>query len=40
MKTNAEVDFIISDSDMQILKNVAQIEDYGNASKFPVYRKK
>ncbi|HZJ60657.1 MAG TPA: aldo/keto reductase, partial [Chitinophagaceae bacterium] len=35
MKTNAEVDFIISDSDMQILKNVAQIEDYGNASKFP-----
>jgi diketogulonate reductase-like aldo/keto reductase len=40
MKTNAEVDFIISDSDMQILKNVAQIEDYGKASKFPVYGKK
>jgi len=37
MKTNAEVDFVISDKDMGLLKNVKEIEDYGEASKFPVY---
>lgn len=40
MKTNAEVDFVISEDDMELLKNVQQIEDYGEHSKFPVYNKK
>ncbi len=40
MKTNAEVDFVISETDMQFLKNVEQIEDYGEASMFPVYGRK
>jgi diketogulonate reductase-like aldo/keto reductase len=37
MKNNADVDFIISEEDMDFLKNVDQIKDYGNASMFPVY---
>jgi len=37
MKSNAEVDFVISDEDMEFLKNVKHIEDYGEASKFPVF---
>lgn len=37
MKTNAEVNFVISESDMEFLKNVEQIEDYGESGKFPVY---
>ena len=37
MKTNAEVDFVISEEDMEFLKNVQQIEHYGEHSKFPVY---
>jgi diketogulonate reductase-like aldo/keto reductase len=37
MKSNADVDFVISDEDMEFLKNVEQIKDYGNASIFPVY---
>lgn len=37
MKDNTAVDFVISDEDMDYLKNVKQIEDYGEASKFPVY---
>ncbi len=37
MKTNADVDFVISDEDMDFLKNIKQIEDYGDASMFPVY---
>ena len=40
MKANAEVDFVISEKDMDLLKNVQQIEDYGEHSKFPVYGKK
>ncbi len=40
MKTNAEVDFVISDGDMEFLKNVEQILDYGEASVFPIYAKK
>jgi diketogulonate reductase-like aldo/keto reductase len=40
MKTNAEVDFIISEEDMEVLKNMQSIEDYGKHSKFPVYGKK
>ena len=37
MRTNAEVDFVISEADMDALKNVEQIEDYGRASMFPVF---
>ena len=37
MKENANVDFTISQADMNILQNVAQIENYGDASMFPVY---
>jgi len=37
MKNNADVDFVISDEDMELLKNVPQIEDYGSASMMPVY---
>jgi diketogulonate reductase-like aldo/keto reductase len=37
MKNNAEVDFVISDEDMEFLKNVEQIRDYGHASMMPVF---
>ena len=37
MKNNADVDFAISEEDMEFLLNIAQIKDYGNASMFPVY---
>ena len=37
MQENAAVDFVISDEDMQFLKNIEQIKDYGNASMMPVY---
>lgn len=37
MKSNAKVDFLISGEDMEILKNVERIKDYGNASMMPVY---
>ena len=37
MKNNADVDFIISDEDMDFLKNIDKIKDYGQASMFPVY---
>ena len=37
MKTNAEVDFVISEEDMNFLKNMEPIESYGEASMFPVY---
>jgi len=37
MKENTEVDFVISEADMEFLKNMEQIEDYGSASRFPVY---
>jgi diketogulonate reductase-like aldo/keto reductase len=40
MKTNAEVDFHISEDDMAFLKNMQPIEDYGEHSKFPVYGRK
>ena len=39
MKTNADVDFEISGEDMDFLKNLEQIKDYGDASVFPVYRR-
>jgi diketogulonate reductase-like aldo/keto reductase len=40
MKTNAKVDFVISEDDMQFLKNVEPIKDYGAHNKFPVFGKK
>ena len=36
MKSNAAVDFTISDADMETLKNV-HYDDYGAAGKFPVF---
>ncbi|RJS93627.1 aldo/keto reductase [Salinisphaera sp. Q1T1-3] len=38
MKNNADVDFVIADKDMETLKNMAPIEDYGEASAFPVFQ--
>ena len=37
MKTNADVDFVISDEDMELLKNVEKIESYGEHGFFPVF---
>lgn len=39
MQSNAAVDFVISDGDMEELKAMEKIEDYGEASKFPVFAK-
>ena len=37
MRSNAQLDFVISDADMQHLKNLERIQDYGDSSFFPVY---
>lgn len=37
MQNNADVDFEISDADMEVLKKVRRIKNYGEASFFPVY---
>jgi diketogulonate reductase-like aldo/keto reductase len=37
MKNNAQVDFVISDEDMEQLKKLEHIKDYGESSFFPVY---
>ena len=37
MKSNADVDFVISDEDMEILKKVEKIDNYGDHSFFPVF---
>ena len=37
MKKNSEVEFIISDEDMEILKNTEKIKDYGEHGFFPVF---
>jgi diketogulonate reductase-like aldo/keto reductase len=37
MKANAEVDFVISEEDMDRLRNVDRIEDYGEARVMPVF---
>lgn len=37
MKSNADVNFEISNEDMEILKNIKQIESYGRSACFPVY---
>lgn len=38
MKSNAALDFVISDADMSVLNIMEPIKDYGDASVFPVYR--
>jgi len=38
MKSNAALEFLISDADMNVLNNMEPIKDYGDASVFPVYR--
>lgn len=40
LKNNAEVNFVISEEDMEFLKNIEPIKDYGSASNFPVYGRK
>ena len=37
MRSNARVDFVISDEDMDVLRNMEQIQDYGDYSEFPVF---
>lgn len=37
MKSNADVEFVISDEDMEVLKNVEHIKDYGEHGFFPVF---
>ena len=37
MKNNADIDFTISDEDMEILKKVERIKNYGDASIMPVF---
>ena len=37
MKNNADLDFVISDEDMETLQRMEKIKDYGEASMFPVY---
>lgn len=37
MKSNMDVDFTISDEDMDILKNVDKIKGYGESGHFPVF---
>jgi diketogulonate reductase-like aldo/keto reductase len=38
MKSNADVDFVISEEDMARLKRMERIKDYGEHSVFPVYQ--
>jgi hypothetical protein len=40
MRTNAEVDFVISDADLERLKRAKGDTDYGEAGAFPVFGKK
>ena len=37
MKANKAVDFVISDDDMETLKNMERIKDYGEFSYIPVF---
>lgn len=37
MKSNSDLDFTISDEDMETLKNTEHIKDYGKHSNFPVF---
>jgi diketogulonate reductase-like aldo/keto reductase len=40
MKTNAAIDFVIAEGDMETLINLQPIQNYGEHSKFPVFGKK
>ncbi|CAM4251045.1 aldo/keto reductase [Paenibacillus typhae] len=40
MRINAELDFVISDTDMETLKNVETIQHYGEHNFFPVFGEK
>ena len=40
MTNNADVDFAIADEDMEVLKNLPQIEDYGEVRNMPVFGRK
>lgn len=40
MRENAAVDFVISDTDKEALREVQNATDYGEAGKFPVFRKR
>jgi len=40
IRDNAEVDFVISDKDMEALRNAGDRTDYGEASAFPVFGKR
>ena len=37
MRENTEIDFVISNEDMEVLKNTEKIQDYGEYSFFPVF---
>ena len=37
MKENAELGFTISEEDMDVLKGLEHIKDYGDSSFFPVF---
>ncbi len=37
MEENARMDFVISEEDMDVLKNLERIKDYGESSFFPVF---
>jgi diketogulonate reductase-like aldo/keto reductase len=37
MKSNGEVEFAITDEDMETLKHIERIRDYGDSSFFPVF---
>ena len=37
MKSNASVDFVISNEDIEILKHLEKIKDYGEYGIFPVF---
>ncbi|ORX85870.1 oxidoreductase [Anaeromyces robustus] len=39
MKSNADVNFVISDKDMETLKNVERIKDYGDTMKYSGFQK-
>lgn len=37
MRSSLDADFVISDADMEILKNIERIQDDGEHSRFPVF---
>lgn len=39
IKANGELEFSLSNDDLQLLKKVERIDNYGDSSSFPVYRK-